>query len=310
MSSLMPIKFGVPQGSVLGPILFSIYINDLPLHIKSHCELFADDTTLHTNDKHPDNVCISLQNDITNLTTWTENNNMAIHPSKSKFMLITTRQKRQNLKNDLPPLKIYDSAIEEVNSCKLLGLTIDNNLSWTKHISIMCKKVAKKVFQLNRIKHFLDAHTRKLFFNAYIQPEIDYASTCWDHSSENNLKPLKRLYKRAIKLVLLKSSTLQENDFKELDILPLDKKLKLNKAVFMYKIMNNLTPAYLSKRFPIAHIRNKTRIPLPRPRTNLFMTSLTYSGSKLWNNLTNFNAHATSVQSFKRAVHKHLLSNP
>eukprot|EP00745_Piridium_sociabile_P038460 TRINITY_DN70234_c0_g2_i1.p1 TRINITY_DN70234_c0_g2~~TRINITY_DN70234_c0_g2_i1.p1 ORF type:complete len:166 (+),score=9.79 TRINITY_DN70234_c0_g2_i1:36-533(+) len=128
LSSLRPVKYGVPQGSVLGPILFSIYINDLPLHISSSCELFADDTTIHNKNTSVNSVCTDLHKDINKLVTWTEHNHMALHPQKSKFMSIATRQKRQNIKHKLTELKIHGKRLEEVDSHKLLGLTIDNKI--------------------------------------------------------------------------------------------------------------------------------------------------------------------------------------
>ena len=94
-SSLSTLKFGVPQGSVLGPILFSLYINDLPLYMEALCELFADDTSLHNHHKNLDTLMNSLQHSVDNLISWTEMNHMALHPDKTKFMLVTTRQKRQ-----------------------------------------------------------------------------------------------------------------------------------------------------------------------------------------------------------------------
>ena len=100
--------YGIPQGSVLGPILFSLYINDLPLCIKALCELFADDTSLH------DHHTAWLQNSLDNLIDWTEMNHMALHPDKTKFMLITTRQKRQNIVSYFHPLTVQGITIEEV----------------------------------------------------------------------------------------------------------------------------------------------------------------------------------------------------
>ena len=154
--SLSTLKFGVPQGSVLGPILFSLYINDLPLYIKSLCVLFADDTSLHNHHKHLGTLMNSLEHSVDNLISWTEMNHMALHPDKTKFMLATTRQQRQNLVPNLPPLTIKSDVIEEVQNHKVLGITIDNNLSMTPHMNALCKKISTKVFQLSRLKHFVN----------------------------------------------------------------------------------------------------------------------------------------------------------
>ena len=306
-STLMPIKYGVPQGSILGPILFSIYINDLPLHLSSSCELFADDTTVHNTGKDISAVSSALQSDMDKLVTWTDLNHMALHPNKSKFMLVTTRQKRQNITSKSIGLKIQGKMLEEVSSHRLLGLNIDNNLSWSNHVSTLSKKISKKVFQLNRIKHFLDQHTRKLFFYAYIQPDIDYASTCWDLASKNCLKPLQSLYRRSLKLILLRSSSLEISHYRVLKILPFNMRCRYNKGVFMYKIMNNLAPAYLCERFPLKNIRDKIAIVTPRPRTDLFMSSLMYSGSALWKEIPIYLKNKNSLSSFKNAYHKYLI---
>ena len=307
-SEFLPIEYGVPQGSILGPILFSIYINDLPLYISSNCELFADDTTLHNTHKHANSVCAELQKDLLKLETWAKLNHMALHPQKSKFMLITTRQKRQNINYNLQELFLSGKTLEEVDAHKLLGLTIDKNLSWSSHVSYLTKKLSRKVFQLNRIKHFLDQHTRKLFFHAYIQPDIDYASTCWDLASQNCLKPLQRLYKRSLKVILLQSSSLLSVDYKNLNILPFDLKCRFNKGILMYKIMNHLSPTYLSEKFHILTARRKCSIYVPRPRTDLFMSSLSFSGAKLWNELPDCLRQKNSLQSFKTTYHKYLLN--
>ena len=306
ISPFMPITYGVLQGSVLGPILFTIYINDLPMNVSSSCELFADDTTVHNKGKNAELVCKHLQTDINKVMKWSELNHMALHPQKSKFMLVTTRQKRQNIKSKLTDLKVNGKVLEEVNSYKLLGLNIDNNLSWSHHVSTLSKKLSKKVFQLNRIKHFLDHHTRKLFFSAYIQPDIDYASTCWDLASKSCLKPLESLYRRSIKLIPLKSSSLLNEDYKKLNILPLNLRFRFNKGVFMYKVMKNLAPPYLYEKFPVKNIRGKSIIFTPRPRTDLFMSSLVHSGSKIWNELPEHLKQKSSLSLFKKAYQSYL----
>ena len=234
-SSLSTLKFGVPQGSVLGPILFSLYINDLPLYMEALCELFADDTSLHNHHKNLDTLMNSLQHSVDNLINWTEMNHMALHPDKTKFMLVTTRQKRQNLLSNLPPLTIKSDIIQEVQNHKVLGIIIDNNLSWTPHMNTLCKKISTKVFQLSRLKHFVNFRVRKLFFTSHIQSLIDYGSTLWDSASQNTLKPLHSLHRRALKLILLKQSSLEKDDYNKLNVLPLHTRLKYNKGILMKK---------------------------------------------------------------------------
>ena len=139
-------------------------------------------------------------------------------------------------------------------------------------------------------------------------PDMDYASTCWDLASDSSLKPLKTLYHRSLKLILLKSSSLEKKDYKNLDILPFDMKCLFNKAVFMYKIINKLTPSYLLAKFQYIDVRNKQVIYIRRPRTNLFMTSLSYSGAKLWNELSQTLKSKTTLVAFKKAYYAHLMA--
>ena len=205
-STLLMLKHGVPQGSVLGPLLFSIYVNDLPLYLQALCELFADDTTVHTSNTDLNVIHDTLQNSIHELTRWTEQNHMSLHPGKTKWMLVTTRQKRQNLTDTLPAIRVHNQVVEETNSHKVLGAIIDNNLSWSLHIAYLCKVISSKVFQLSKIKHFLNFHARKLFFffHAHIQACLDYGSTVWDSACVSTLKPLVSLHRRALKLIFAK----------------------------------------------------------------------------------------------------------
>ena len=102
-SSLSTLMYGIPQGSVLGPILFSLYISDLTLYITALYKLFTDDTSLHNHHTDLNILHTLLQNCIDKLIDWTEMNHMVLHPDKTKFMLITARQKRQNIVSYLPP---------------------------------------------------------------------------------------------------------------------------------------------------------------------------------------------------------------
>jgi hypothetical protein len=204
-SSILPITHGVPQGSILGPLLFLIYINDLPLAIRCESELFADDTTLHDSKENIILLRDSLQADINSLQKWCELNHMAIHPVKTKAMLITCWQKRQVI--DVLPfsLSFNNQKISVESKHKLLGVIVDHNLLWSEHIRATGNIISKKLYQLAQIKNFLPQHAKKLFFHAYIMSLISYCSTLWDSCSNNARTPFDRLHKRAVKNILNKA---------------------------------------------------------------------------------------------------------
>ena len=308
-SEFLPLRHGVPQGSVLGPSLFSLYINDLPLYVKNSCEMFADDTSLQSTDTDSHKVVNKLQSATNNLNRWTELNHMSINCNKTKCMYVMTRQKRKKMLSPFPPLYIGQHRIDEVESHKVLGVIIDNNLSWSDHLTHLGKRLSQKIYQLTKIKHFLDINSRKIFFSAHILSLIDYASTLWDNASDTNFKIIKRVHKRALKLILLKSTSLTISDYKTLNILPLKLRLHFNKCVYMYNIMNGNAPKKLHQCFTINPNRHQHQLSFPRPRNNIYKSSLMYSGGMAWNNLTNKLKHSSSKPTFKISLRKDLMEN-
>ena len=145
-SEVKPVVFGVPQGSVLEPLLFSIYINDLPLHISGRCDMLADDTTIHTSGRDIPSIVATFQSCVLDIIEWTHINHMSLNPSKTNYMILTMRQKRQIL--SLPPVQLLvgNKQLHEVSEHKLLGVIIDNNLTWGPHIRHLCKSLAKRVY--------------------------------------------------------------------------------------------------------------------------------------------------------------------
>ncbi|MCB4759110.1 MAG: hypothetical protein LGB58_00015 [Sulfurovum sp.] len=140
------VQYGVPQGSVLGPLLFCLFINDLPLHVTSdmvNCEMFADDTTLDASNTDPHWIENELQKSINEVSDWCSKNAMVLHPAKTKSMLLATRQKRQ-----LRPLNLNLSLkadhTEQVYEHRHLGVIIYDEFSWQSHVTYVCKTVSKK----------------------------------------------------------------------------------------------------------------------------------------------------------------------
>jgi len=307
------VKYGVPQGSILGPTLFSLFINDLPLHISNEntlCEMFADDSTLHASGNTVQQITNSLQTSLDDVINWCSLNNMILNPDKTEAMLITTRQKLQRNPPDLK-LFINDCPIKQVSEHNLLGVVIDDQLQWQPHINKTCKTVSKKLYLLSRIKTVIDLPTRKLFYNAYIKPHFDYVSNLWDGCSENQFKKLNSLHRRAAKLILSDQNITNDERLVVLNMLPLKKTLFFNKSIFMFKIINSDSPRYLHDLFKFTNNPygdRKKNLQVVHPRIDLCKTSLSFSGASLWNSLPKALKTLSSLKTFKEGMLKLLWS--
>ena len=308
ISSKKCITRGVPQGSILGPLLFSIYINDLPLSIQNAlCDLFADDTTIHYASHNINEIQFHLNKSMECIDTWCEANEMVVHPVKTESMLICTRQKKQKMKSTALNISYQGKIIRQVAKHKLLGVTIDQTISWIDHIKDVIKQVSSSVFQLSQIKHFLDIHCRRLFYFAFIQSRFGYCSAVWGKCAPSNLKPLKSLQKRAIKMIMLKKSTHSspDNIYNELQILPLHSYIKYNTLILMHKIAQGICPSYLQSIIKF-QTRQSGRAIVPKPKIDLFKTSLSYNGSTEWNMIPSEYRNISSISNFKQKI-KHFI---
>ena len=303
------IKSGVPQGSVLGPLFFILYINDLPFHINKDTKhtLFADDASLYAMDVKLPDINNYLQDSINKVISWCKRNSMVIHPEKTKCMIITTRQKRQ-----LEPLhlniKIGSSTIEQVKHHKMLGFYIDSDLTWNHHIETLIKRISRSIFLLTKLKKYTAKDNLKLFFNAHIMSHINYASSLYDGCSKDTFKKLNSIHRRAIKHLHHQHGQSTDDKLKVLQILPLTKQLEYNKLIVTHNIYNGRTPTYLNNLIKKTAERYASmNLLAPTPRIDLYKTSLAYSGTELWNKLPIEIRKITSRNTFKKSLLKHLL---
>jgi hypothetical protein len=307
-SSTGLIKCGVPQGSVLGPLLFCIFINDLPLSVLDQnvsCDLFADDTSLHSSSTDVLSAQHSLQSGLNDVSIWCSLNQMILHPQKTKSMVITTRQKRQ-ISSQILSLTVDKMCIEQVHEHRVLGVTIDEEFKWQSHIDSIVKKLSRSLFLLNQLKPFIDSDARKMFFHAHCISHINYASAVWSSAANNHHKKLNTLYKRAAKIILPDPSLSTSEKQAKLNIMPLQKQLEFNKMLLMFKIHHDLAPQYLKELLTRASSRyGSINYILPRTRIDMFKTSLTFSGTSLWNSLPSGLKTCSSISCFKSRLRKH-----
>ena len=310
LSESKEIKAGVPQGSVLGPLLFLLYINDLPPYIK-YCllDLFADDGTLHTSNSYLPTVTNFLNLDLDHFSDWCDDNDMKKNTSKSKAMFLATRCTANKIMAEPPHLTIKGEQIQISESEKLLGVHINNSLSWSTHIDSTLKKCNSLLFLLNRIKKYLNIPTRKLFYNAYILPHLDYCCSVWGNANTELMTSIIKFQKRAARSILDKPiETPSEELFAELKWMTFPERVMYQKAILMYKIMHNLTPAYLTNMFTFSkEVLDRTLrstadnlLYIPKPNIEHYRNSLAYSGSKIWNSIPNHLRNAVSLQQFRK----------
>ena len=309
-SSIGSLECGVPQGSVLGPLLFSIFINDLPLCIKNSavsCDLFADDSSLHTSSTDVKVAQSDLQSELDNVVQWCENNKMIVHPQKTKSMVIASRQKHQRAPLVLD-LHLGLDPIEQVKSHRVLGITIDSEMRWNTHINNVNKIVSRNLYLLSKLKHYIDANSMKMFFYAHCLSHINYASTVWSGAGDVHLKKLNSLHRRAAKIIVPSPFLSTSEKLLSANILPLKQQFELNIALLVYKTRYELAPQYLARLLSRADSRYESNnYILPRTRIDLYKTSFAFSGASVWNSLPVSVRSCTSLLSFKSSAKKYFL---
>ena len=213
---------------------------------------------------------IFSQEGLNDIYTWCDQNRVIIHPHKAKCMVLNTRQKHQRRPLTLN-LTLGKNPVQQVGEHWVQGLIIDEQLRRQSHIDNVCKHVSKNLFLPSQLRHYVDSDARKIFFQAHLLSHINYASTVWSGASEVHLKKLNSFHRRAAKLILPDQSLSTKEKLKKLNILPLDKQLKFNRCVTMFKIHTGKAPPYLSDFLHRAPARyGSNDYVLPRPRIDQF----------------------------------------
>ncbi|CAB4035214.1 Hypothetical predicted protein, partial [Paramuricea clavata] len=173
LSDQRGITCGIPQGSILGPLLFIIYINDLPNCLKHTTpRMFADDTSFTAVGKTLNEAEEIANKDLKNIKVWLSSDKLSLNIAKTEYILIGSRSKINSM-DVQPTVKIDTCPIKRVKSAKVLGVEIDENLNWEKHIEYIASKVSSGIGALKKLKEFVDRDTLVLVYNALIQPHFD-----------------------------------------------------------------------------------------------------------------------------------------
>ena len=299
---------GVPQGSILGPLLFLLFINHLPLYVQendSNVDMYADDTTIYDINLSKTVVERNLQRALNNVSNWCLDNGMVLNAAKTKVLLITTPQKRSQLVNKNLSLHYKDVNLEITAGDKILGVYINEKLKWDNHITFVRKKISTNLWLLSRIKLFLPLHYRILFYKAYIQPHLDFCNIIWGSTNKSNIQILIRLQRRACHIILGEQYTNLNEALLSINVLSIEQRILLQKAKFMYRVFQNATPSYIQNMFQYnnnnhRNLRssNHLNVLIPKPNKELFKGSMSYSGAKVWNSIPDYIRLCPTINSF------------
>ena len=205
LSEPLHVTYGVPQGSILGPLLFLIFINDLPLRLLeglTQLSRFADDATYFVSNKNVKTINFFLQICSNSIQSWCRSNHMVTNVDKTKVMLSSTCQNLFSMNDHDKNLNVFPNGnkLEQVTSEKLLGVTIDESLFWKQQIKVIERTITYKISLLRRIKKYIPV--RKPFYNYYIIPYFKYCCSVWGNCSQTDINTMTKLQKIAARLIL------------------------------------------------------------------------------------------------------------
>ena len=294
------ISCGVPQGSILGPLLFNIYLNDIFFFLKE-CDIanYADDNTPYVTDKKIDTLLQKLYTDTSLLSRWFKYNFLQMNADKC-HLLISNRDKDVSI-------ILENEIIECSSSVKLLGVTIDNKLNFSEHLSKLCKKVSSKLHAFARISNYMSRDKLRVIMKSFIESQFSYCPLIWMFHSRVMNSRINKLHERGLRLVY-KDPNLSFGDLLQKDNSFTIHQRNLQKlATEMYKTYNDLSPELMKSIFPIRDISYEIRNKNPFRSANVSTVhngteTLSFRGPKTWALVPEDIKSSNSLGEFKNKI--------
>ena len=295
---------GVPQGSVLGPLLFLIYINDIT-HVIRHCQirLFADDTSLFIEVDNRERAAKLIEKDLIEVSQWAKTWLVKFSPPKTESLIISNKTHLE----EHPPLSMEGSVLKEVTHHKHVGIILTKDLSWHSHICSIEEKAKSRINRLSQFKYRLDRRSLERVYISNIRPIMEYGDVIWAGGNIGDLDKLDMAQKNAARVVMGATARCDTSTLINDVAWPmLASRRRIHRLTMFYQIVNDLSPPYLRDLLPARvgersryNMRTGQNFTVPLCRTNTYLKSFFPYTMTEWNRLENSVTNAPTLSSFK-----------
>ena len=302
-SSCQQVTQGVPQGSVLGPLFYIIYANDISKIVKK-CKIvmYADDTVLYTSHSVYETAVKDMQSDLDSLSKWCLANNIVANTDKTKVMTFGT----PTTISRLPPTVITfgNVPLKSVSSYKYLGVTLDKQLNYNLHVKKIIGTVTDKLKQFRRMRSFLNTKAALMVYKGMLLPILEYGDIFLSATTAENRKRLQILQNKGLRCALRRSSEYNSSDLhKEANLMKLKFRREQHLLNFMFdQALNSINHKQRPATAVTTRSQSKKLLKIKRPYSERFKKSLAYNGPKSWNALPERFHHTQIKGAFKSAI--------